>query len=458
MQMIDPGIFRQYDIRGIVGRELTDESIEDLAKGFASYFYANKINRILIGYDNRHSSQPFRDKLVMLLSGFGFDIMDLGCVTTPMFYFASRTMNIPAGIMITASHNPANYNGFKILLGESTIYGDEIQQILHFIQEKDFLFNNTKNGEIFYKDILPDYKTYLSNHLKLGPRKIKIALDCGNGTASITSPQILESFGVEIVPLYCESNPDFPNHFPDPVKLENIKDLAKVVRENHCDAGIGLDGDGDRIGLLDENGNPIWGDIILILFAREVLKNYPGEKVLVEVKCSQLLVDEVFRLGGKPEIYKTGHSLIKARMKEIGAILAGEMSGHMFLKDEYFGFDDATYAALRILRILSYSNQSISEMLSDLPKVFSTPEIRAHVSEKEKFDFVEKAKQHLVKEFQINDIDGVRAIIKDGWGLIRASNTGPEIIIRAEAKTKENLEFIKRKLETSLQPLQIPWE
>jgi len=457
--MIDPTIFRQYDIRGIVGQELTTESLEELAKGFASFFFANKMNTILVGYDNRHSSKPFRDILVSSLVSKDFNIIDLGCVTTPMFYFASRTGHIPAGIMITASHNPANYNGFKILLGESTIYGDDIQRILRYIQEKEYLFTENKNkGEVAQKDILEEYHVYLLDHIKLGPRKLKIALDCGNGTASITSQKILESFGVDVVPIYCDSNPDFPNHFPDPVKLENCRDLAKAVRDNHCDAGIGLDGDGDRIGLLDENGSPIWGDIILVLFAREILKNFPGEKVLVEVKCSQLLVDEVTRLGGKPEIYKTGHSLIKARMKEIGAILAGEMSGHMFLKDEYFGFDDATYAGLRILRILSNSYQSLSEMLSDLPTVYSTPEIRAHVTEKEKFLIVEKAKQYLSKEFQINDIDGVRAIINNGWGLIRASNTGPEIIIRAEATTAENLAFIKKKLETALQPIQIPWE
>lgn len=457
--MIDPTIFRQYDIRGIIGKELTEETITDLAKGFSAYFTAKNQGLILLGRDNRHSSSFVRDILVAQFLKAGFDILDIGCVTTPMFYFTGRTKNIKAGIMITASHNPKEYNGFKVYLDDSTIYGDEIQKILTLIQDKAYLSmaKPLNPGNVNYYDPFPDYRSYLLSHLKMGPRNIKVALDCGNGTASLTTPTIIKDFGINLLPLYCESDPDFPNHFPDPVKIENSKDLSKTVIENHCDIGIGLDGDGDRIGLVDENGCPVWGDMLMVLFSREILKNNPGETILVEVKCSQLLMDEITKLGGKAEMYKTGHSLIKARMKEIGAICAGEMSGHMFLKDEYFGFDDATYAALRIIRILSNSNQTLSEMLSDLPKLFSTPEIRVHVPDLEKFAIVAKAKQFLKSKFAINEIDGVRVSIQNGWGLIRASNTGPELIIRAEAESMEILQNIQKYLDQALEPIIIPW-
>jgi phosphomannomutase/phosphoglucomutase len=458
--MIDPTIFREYDIRGIVGKELTPETIEELAKGFVAYYKSQHLKHVLIARDNRHSSIDIRNILVSTFLAHGFDVLDLGCVTSAIFYFAGRVREIQAGIMITASHNPKEYNGFKVLLGESTIFGEEIQKIATLIRDKDCLFDSFegKTGETFYWDPFPEYQKYLLDHLSLGPRIIKIGLDCGNGTASLTSPAIFSEFGIELVPLYCDSNPDFPNHFPDPVKVDNLKDLAKAVVENHCDIGIGLDGDGDRIGVVDEKGNPVWGDMLMILFSREILGKNPGQKILVEVKCSQLVMDEIAKLGGIGEMYKTGHSLIKSRMKETGAIAAGEMSGHMFLKDEYFGFDDATYAALRLVRILSNSDQSISEMLSNLPTVYSTPEIRIKVSEKEKFEMVNNAKKYLSKEYAINDIDGVRVNITDGWGLIRASNTGPELILRAEAGSFLNLEIIQKKLEEALDPLKINWK
>lgn len=458
--MIDPTIFREYDIRGIIGKELTPKSIQDLAKGFVAYFRLKNQKTILIGRDNRHSSLAIRDTLVSTFLSFGFDVFDLGCVTTPLFYFAGRMKEIQAGIMITASHNPKEYNGFKVLLGDSTIFGPEIQRIASLIRERDSLFEtyHGKPGNTFYWDPAPVYQQYLLDHLSLGSRKIKIALDCGNGTASFTSPSIFKKFGIEVVELFCNSDPNFPNHFPDPTKLENMVDLTKAVIENHCDIGIGLDGDGDRIGVVDEKGKPIWGDMLMILFSREILKNHPGQKILVEVKCSQLVMLEIEKLGGIAEMYKTGHSLIKSRMKEIDAICAGEMSGHMFLKDEYFGFDDATYAALRLIRILSNSPKTISEMLSDLPTIFSTPEIRIKVSEKDKLEIVNHAKKQLREKFPINDIDGVRVTIRDGWGLIRSSNTGPELIIRAEAGSEENLAYIQTILEETLTPLKIKWK
>ena len=359
--------------------------------------------------------------------------------------------------MITASHNSGEYNGFKVYAGDSTIYGDEIQSIFEITQQRktESFFSAQRmktitKGTIQEIDIFPKYKSYLLEHIQLGPRKLRIGLDCGNGTASLFATDILSSAGVEVVPIYCESDPTFPNHFPDPVKLENCKDLSNLVVNSHLDIGIGFDGDGDRVGIIDENGNPVWGDMLMVILSREILSKHPGSTVISEVKCSQLLPEDVEKNGGKPIIYKTGHSLIKAKMKETGAICAGEMSGHIFLKDEYFGFDDAIYAALRILRILSSTDKPMSSLLSELPKTYSTPEIRVKVTEESKNEIVEKAKQYLNKSYDCLTIDGVRAIIKDGWGLIRASNTGPVLVMRAEAKTPETLQFIKQELEEAI--------
>lgn len=454
--MVNKNIFREYDIRGIISVDLKDDTLTLLGKAFATYFIKNGKNSLILGRDNRLSSDHIRDLLLDVFTSSGLNVIDIGTVITPIFYFASKILNIDAGIMITASHNPPEYNGFKVLLGESTIYGEEIRNILKIIEENSFK-SLSKLGYREIKDIYDLYESHLHSILTLGKKKIKIALDCGNGTASLSAPKILEDFSIEVKKLYCESDPSFPNHFPDPVKVENLTDLIKVVRSEKCDVGISLDGDGDRLGIVDEKGNIIWGDMLMILFSRDVLKRHPNAKILFDVKCSQLLADEVKKLGGIPIMYKTGHSLIKAKMREVGAILAGEMSGHMFFKDEYFGFDDAIYAALRLIRILSNSDQSLSEMLSNLPKVYSTPEIRVKTSEKEKFELVERAKDYLTKNYEAITIDGVRIKIKDGWGLIRASNTAPEIIVRCEAQTEDTLNLIKSEIENSLPSLSVEW-
>lgn len=449
-------MFRQYDIRGVVGTELNEESVAAMSKAFALYFKSNGCHRVIIGQDNRTTSDPFAEIMAKVFQESGLSVVMLGTVTTPMFYFASRVGEIEAGIMITASHNPKEYNGFKVLLGTSTIYGDEIQKIWQ-LSEEDAWCPQANKGHREELSIQDQYQQYLWKAVSMGPKKLKIALDCGNGTASLSSPAIFHHYPGEVKEFYCTSDPDFPNHFPDPTKTANMKEAADWVVENHYDLAIGLDGDGDRLGVADEKGNMVWGDMLMVLYAREILAKHPGETILVEVKCSQLLVDEIKRLGGKPVVYKTGHSLIKAKMKELDAILAGEMSGHLFIKDEYFGFDDATYAALRLMRILSHSNQSLSALLSDLPKVYSTPEIRVHVPEALKFQQVEQAVQYLSSRFESLTIDGVRAVMYGGWGLVRASNTGPELIIRAEGPSPEALEKIKDTLSDSLQPLVIPW-
>lgn len=456
MVNINNSIFREYDIRGIISVDLTDDVISMLGKAFATYFIENGKDKLIIGRDNRFSSDHIRDILLEEFLNAGLDVIDIGTVITPIFYFATKNLNIDAGIMITASHNPSEYNGFKVQLGESTIYGEEIKKILYII-EKEAFRKRGHLGKVENVEIFNAYNSHLHSILSLGNKKIKAVLDCGNGTASLFAPQIFESFTIDTKKLYCDSDPSFPNHFPDPVKEENLKDLIKEIKSGDYDVGISLDGDGDRLGVVDEKGGIVWGDFIMILFSRDVLKRHPGAKILFDVKCSQLLYDEIKKFGGVPIMYKTGHSLMKAKMREIGAILAGEMSGHIFFKDEYFGYDDAVYAALRLIRILSNSNQSISEMLSDLPKVYSTPEIRVKTTDKEKFDLVERAKAYFASKYKILDIDGVRAQIDDGWGLIRASNTAPEIIVRCEARTEEKLNFIKSEIEHSLSSLHIKW-
>lgn len=437
-------IFRKYDIRGIVGKELTYENMDYIVRAFAFYARQKGENTMLIGMDNRESSPHLHQIAVDALLESGFKVIDLGTVITPMFYFTARHLNIEAGIMITASHNPKEYNGMKLLLGDSTIYGDEIKYMHELAEKKHFL--KGKRGTVEKIDIFPDYAGMIKDKIGHLPRKLKIVIDCGNGTASFFAPQTYRNLGCEVIELYCESDPCFPNHHPDPVDPENMQDLAEKVKETGADFGIGIDGDGDRIGVVDDQGNLIWGDMLMILFWRDILPRYPGTPAIVEVKCSQSLIDEIERLGGKPIMYKTGHSLIKAKMKEIGAIFTGEMSGHMFFADEYYGFDDAIYAGARLISLVAHKGEKLSQMLSDIPKYHATPELRIKSSDEKKFEIVEKVKKHFQNNYKIIDIDGARIIFPHGWGLVRASNTGPEIIVRCEADSPENLEKIKTEI------------
>ena len=361
-----------------------------------------------------------------------------------MFYFAARHLNIPAGIMITASHNPGEYNGCKLLLGDSTIYGEQIQKLYKIIEKGNFI--TAPPGITYDYDIRAEYSEMIKSKISMGPNLPKIVVDCGNGTASLFAPQIFRSLGCEVTELYCESDPTFPHHHPDPVNPDNMQDLIREVQRHQADLGIGIDGDGDRLGVVDAQGNLIWGDMLMILFWRDILTRHPGTQCIVEVKCSQSLIDEIEKLGGRPIIYKTGHSLIKAKMKEIDAVFTGEMSGHMFFADDYYGFDDAIYAGARLLSLLSFSRQSISEMLADINKYYSTPEIRLPSTDEQKFQVVDRVLQTFKNKYQIIDIDGARIIFPDGWALVRASNTGPELIVRCEGNTPEALEKIKQEL------------
>ncbi len=451
--MIKANIFRQYDVRGVVDQDLTEAAAYRIARAVATQAAARNWHKILLGRDNRKSSPRLREVVVKGLLDSGCEVVDLGVVVTPIFYFAARHLDINAGLMITASHNPAEYNGFKILMGEGTIYGEEIQDLRCLAESGEFITDS--GGIVTQVNVVEDYMDMIKEKIQMGPKKIKLVVDCGNGTASLFAPRLFRELGCSVVELYCESDPEFPNHHPDPVAVENCQDLIRVVQEEEADLGIGLDGDGDRLGVVDRQGNIIWGDMLMILFWREILPKYPGSQCIVEVKCSQSLIDEIDRLGGTPQIYKTGHSLIKARMREIGAVFTGEMSGHLFFADEYYGFDDALYAAARLLRILSNSEQDITALLADVPEYYATPEIRVKSSDEEKFQVVEKVLKHFQSRYQVIDVDGARILFPDGWGLVRASNTGPELIVRCEGKTPNGLESIKRELFSFLNQISV---
>ena len=447
MPFINPQIFRQYDIRGVAARDLTDETIELLGKAFGTYVKDSGSSKVIIGRDNRLSSARLRDAMTGGLTAAGCDVVDIGLVVTPLLYYARVHYGIDGGVMITGSHNPPDENGFKLALGNGTIYGDEIQKLKHMMTAGSF---SSGRGRLEELDAVPPYLALLKDKIRLGPRKLKVAMDCGNGTASLFARQILESWGCEVIPLYCDSDGSFPNHQPDPVKTANLAELRKAVMDTGADLGLAFDGDADRIGVVDESGGIIWGDMLMCLYWREIMARHPGAQAIIEVKCSQALVDEVVRLGGRPFFYKTGHSLIKAKMKEIGAVFTGEMSGHMFFADEYYGFDDAFYAAGRLLRILSNSREPLSNMIAQIPKYYSTAETRVPCPDQDKFKVVNGLVERFKRDHEVIDVDGVRVLFGDGWGLVRASNTQPVLVARCEAKTTEGLTRICHTMQEAL--------
>ena len=458
--MVSDNIFRTYDIRGKVPAEINEDVAFKIGKAFGSYARWQGAEKLAVGMDNRSSSPVLNKSIIQGLCDAGCAVVNIGLVVTPILYYALNSLEVDGGIMITGSHNPGDENGFKIALGKGTIYGEDIQELKRIIVEEDYL---TGEGTVLDNEkLVNDYLDMLRGKIQLGPYKLKVAIDCGNGTAGLFAEKFLTSLGCEVIPLYCVSDSSFPNHHPDPVKSSNLRDLVKVVKESGADLGVAYDGDGDRIGVVDESGEIIWGDKLMALYWREILPKYPGTQAIIEVKCSQSLVDEVIKLGGRPMFYKTGHSLIKAKMKELGAVFTGEMSGHMFFADEYYGFDDAFYATGRLLRILSQSSKSLSELLSDVPQYCSTGETRVPCSDEHKFDIVNQLKEELAAEYEIVDVDGVRVLFPDGWGLVRCSNTQPVLVARCEAKTEEGLneiaDFMKEKLCRYSQVGQFEWE
>ena len=437
---MNPLIFREYDIRGMVGKDLTHDVVREIGRGYGTMMRNLGKKHITVGRDNRLSSKDFRDAIVEGILSTGIDVTDCGLIPTPLLYFSLFHLPVDGGVQITGSHNPPEFNGFKLCVGKTTIHGKEIQHVREIIESGKL---SQGKGILKEYDIITPYLEMVKSKIKLN-KKLKVVLDGGNGTSGLIAPKLLRDLGCEVTELYCNLDGNFPNHFPDPTVVKNLTDLIKKVKDEKADVGIGYDGDADRIGVVDNEGNIIWGDQLMIIFARDILKRKKGAKVVFEVKCSQNLGNDIKKHGGIPIMWAAGHSLIKDKMLKENAEFGGEMSGHIFFKDGYFGFDDAIYASLRLLLILSNTNQKITEMLADVPKTFTTPEIRVDCPDEEKFEIVKNITADFKKEYDVIDIDGARVIFNGGWGLIRASNTQPVLVVRFEAETEEKLEDFKK--------------
>jgi len=444
---MDPNIFREYDIRGIVGRHLTGETVATLALGIGTFFRQNGAKRIAIGYDARESSPGFCEVLTRRFNDTGCDVVLIGMVPTPVLYHAVFTKDVDGGVMITGSHNPPDHNGFKICLGKDTLFGSQIQEIKGIAFTGDFAKGS---GTVESINVVDDYCRDIVSRVDLGPRRIKAVIDAGNGMGGVTGVPVYGELGIDLIELFTEPDSTFPNHHPDPTVEENLDDLIVAVRENEADIGIAFDGDGDRIGVVDENGRIIWGDELMVLISRAVLANNPGATVIAEVKCSQTLFDDIEKHGGVPIMGKAGHSIIKAKMKETGAVLAGEMSGHIFFADRFYGFDDATYAGARVIEILSKTEKPLSALLADLPQTFSTPELRTACPDETKFDVVVKIAEYFARDHEVITIDGARIVFEHGWGLVRPSNTQAILVLRFEADTEDNLNKIRSEVEAKV--------
>jgi phosphomannomutase/phosphoglucomutase len=447
---MNPHIFREYDIRGVVGADLTEDVVRELARGIGTFMQAEGARRISIGRDARESSPVFRDILIEGLTESGCDVLDAGMIPTPLLYYTLFTEEVQGGVMITGSHNPADNNGFKICLGKTTIFGDQIFRIRGIVESGRF----TKgNGSVDQTDVIPGYSDYVANNVRLGTRKLKAVVDSGNGMGGLVAVPLYKRLGCEVVDLFTEPDSRFPNHHPDPTVVENMRFAVRAVDDQRADLAIAFDGDGDRIGVVDEKGQIIWGDQLMVIYARSILKDLPGATFIAEVKCSQSLFDEIRRNGGNPIMWKVGHSPIKAKMKETGAAMAGEMSGHQFFADRYFGYDDAIYAGARLLEILSNTDNSLSSLLEGLPKTVSTPEIRVECPDDKKFGVVAALTALFKQTHRVIDIDGARIVFEHGWGLVRASNTQPVLVLRFEARDQAEMDHIRGIVEDKLNSL-----
>lgn len=440
-------MFREYDIRGIAGQDMTEADVLLIGKGIGTFLQQNGARVITVGRDCRTTSDAYTEQLIAGLRATGCDVTDIGICPTPVLYFSIQHFKMDGGVMVTASHNPGEYNGFKMCLGLASIHGQQIQEILEIIKAETF---SSGTGALSSEDVLTPYTAHVTGNINIS-RPLKVGVDAGNGTAGPVAVPILKKLGCDVHDLYCEMDGTFPNHEADPTVLKNMQDLIELVRTEKLDIGIGYDGDGDRIGVVDENGDIIYGDKLLILFAREILSRKPGATFISEVKCSKTLYDDIEKHGGRAIMWKTGHSLIKKKMKAEKAELAGEMSGHMFFADRYFGFDDATYASCRLLEILADSGQNLSTLLADVPQTITTPEIRVECPDNVKFKVVAQVTDYFRKNYNVIDIDGVRVLFDDGWGLVRASNTQPALVLRFEAMTAARLAEIRTLVETVLE-------
>ena len=446
---MNPEIFREYDIRGIAGTDITEEEVFLLGKGIGTYLIRQGCTELNVGRDCRVTSDAYATQIIKGLMATGCNVKDIGTCPTPVFYFSIAHFKREGGVMVTASHNPKEYNGFKVCKHLESVYGEQLKDIYALVQAEDFEIGS---GKCESADTLTPYKEFLTANITLS-KPLKVGVDAGNGTGGVVAVPVLKALGCDVSDLYCDMDGTFPNHEADPTVAKNMTDLIELVSSKKLDVGIGFDGDGDRIGVIDEKGNMVFGDQLMIIFSREILSRKPGAVFISEVKCSQTMYDDIEKNGGKPIMWRTGHSLIKKKMKEENAELAGEMSGHMFFADRYFGFDDATYAACRLLEILSNSGKTVSQLLSDVPKTYSTPEIRVDCPDNIKFDVVDQVTAHFKKEYNVIDIDGARVLFDTGWGLVRASNTQPALVLRFEALSEQRLGEIKNTVETVLEDI-----
>ncbi len=444
---MNPGIFREYDIRGIAGKDLKENDALLIGKGVGTFLQQHGRSRLTVGRDCRLTSDLYTKKVIEGLLSTGCDVTDIGVCPTPILYFSITHFDQQGGVMVTASHNPPEYNGFKLCIGTDSIFGKDIQKIFKIISNASF---SQGNGSLFAADAIAPYKSFVEKNISI-PRTLKVGLDAGNGTAGVVAVPVIKNLNCQVHDLYCDMDGTFPNHEADPTVASNLSDLIKLVREKSLDVGIAYDGDGDRIGVVDEKGNIVYGDKLVIIFAREILSRKPGTTIISDVKCSKTLFDDIEKHGGRAIMWKTGHSLIKQKMRLEKAELAGELSGHMFFSDRFLGFDDAIYASCRLIEILSKTGKRISDLLSDVPQTYSTPEIRVSCPDEKKFVVVEKVTDFFRQSHNIIDIDGVRVLFEDGWGLIRASNTQPALVLRFEAMSEKRLEEIRELIESALE-------
>ncbi|MGF2734253.1 phosphomannomutase/phosphoglucomutase [Marinobacter sp. DUT-1] len=445
---LSPEIFRAYDIRGIVGETLSEDVVRVIGQAIGSEAITRGVDALCVGYDGRHSSPGLADALAQGVMAAGCNVIHIGAVPTPVLYFATHELQTGSGVMVTGSHNPANYNGLKIMLGGETLSGEAIQQLYQRVEAGDLV---SGQGDQTSQDVRRAYLDRIVGDIAVAA-PLKVVVDAGNGIAGELAPLLIEELGCEVVPLYCEVDGDFPNHHPDPGKPANLEDLIARVRAEGADLGVAFDGDGDRLGVVTNTGKIIWPDRLLMLFARDVVSRNPGADVLYDVKCSRRLANVISEAGGRPIMWKTGHSLMKAKMKETGALLAGEMSGHIFFGERWYGFDDGLYSAARLLEILGIEDRHCDEVFEDFPEDVSTPELNVEVTESSKFAIIERlAAEGDFGDGNISTIDGIRVDYADGWGLCRASNTTPVLVLRFEGETQEAMERIRTVFREQLQ-------
>lgn len=446
---MNPGIFREYDIRGVVGKDILEQDVVDIGRAYGTLLHGQGKNKVSVGRDCRNTSEQFAARFIEGVLSTGCDVVDIGTCPTPVLYFSIQHMDLGGGAMVTASHNPPEYNGFKLMSGQNSIHSQGLQDVRKIVEAGNYVQGE---GEKTVLDLIAPYKKYILDNIRL-KKPLRVGIDAGNGTGGITALPVLRSLGCEIHDIYCDMDGSFPNHEADPTQKKNLLDLIDMVKTKGLDLGVGYDGDGDRIGVVDRKGNVIYGDQLMVIYAREILSRNPGATFISEVKCSMVMYDDIRKHGGNAIMWRTGHSLIKKKMKEENAALAGEMSGHMFFKDRYLGFDDALYATCRLLEIMADTGKGVDELIADLPKTYNTPEIRVDCPDDVKFEVVDKIVAQFKARQEVIDIDGMRALYEDGWGLVRASNTQPALVLRFEALSEPRLDEIRNEIESVLEKI-----